>query len=558
MRNQNWTRISLLFLLLLTGLGLATVSDYGSSWDENIRMQAGDVKLDYYQSLLSADWEKAREIAAKADNYPGFFDLNLALLREFFPVSDILTGHVFSLAFGLVAVAGAMRMAGLLGGSRAAFLTGLVLALTPSFYGHMFINPKDIPFACGYIWGLYWIAVWIRQWPRPETRTILLAGLCIGIAMATRVGGLILLCYLGLFILTAWGINLGRGAYASNGEALTALLRRQILPATGVAVLSFLVLALYWPSLQGNPFSRTGETLAATANHAWDMPVFFEGKQLTAGELPWYYILKMLLLKIPVGFLLLFAGGCFLALRIKRREGFKDGIHDTLPRLLVLFSIFFPLGYVIVRDSTLYNGIRHLIFILPPAAVLCGLAADRALEILKDRADSFRTAVIGLSAAYCLLLAFTGLRLHPYQYIYYNEIAGGVARAQEDYETDYWGTAYRELAESFYDFLVSTRASFNRPYVVVNMEHVTWLFEPYLPAESKLPIHVLRSRPQDDDFYAATPLWNADRFYHGRPVVTIERMGVPLGVVKDRRGLSPEERGFGYAPDFSAGQNGPD
>lgn len=548
MQNNHWPKISILFILLVMVLGFATVSDYGSSWDENIRMQAGETKLEYYQSLLSGDWERAGEIAAKPDNYPGFYDLNLAILRRLSPFSDILTGHAFALTFGLLALVGAMRLAFLLGGARAAFLAGLVLVLTPSFYGHMFINPKDIPFACGYIWSIHWIAVWLRQWPRPQPRTVLLSGICLGIACATRVGGLVLLCYLGLFIMLAWGACLLKNPDNTLSEKLMGLIRRQILPAAAVAVVTFLVLALYWPSLLANPFSRTGETLQATAQYAWDMPVIFEGAQLTAGQLPWYYILKMLLLKIPLGFILLFAGACGFALRSVKNIHSAQSFRSKLPWILVFFSIAFPLAYVIARDSTLYNGIRHMLFIVPPMAVVCGVAASRCIDYLATGKDSFRITILGLSAAYCMLLAVTGLRLHPYQYIYYNELAGGVGTAHQRYETDYWGTAYKELAESFYDFLVTTKASFTRPYVVVNMEHVTWLFEPYLPAESKLPINVVRSRPGDDDFYAASPIWNADQFYYGLPVVTVERMGVPLGVVKDRRGLAPSEREFGYNP----------
>ena len=548
MQNYNWTRVSISLLLLVIVLGLATVSDYGSSWDENIRRQAGDAKLEYYQSLLSGNWQRAGEIASQPDNYPGFYDLNLAILRRLSPFSDFLTGHAFSLAFGLLTLAGAMRLALLLDGARSAFLAGLILVLTPSFYGHMFINPKDIPFACGYIWSIYWIAVWIRQWPKPKPRTILLCGICLGIACATRVGGLVLLCYLGLFILLEWSAFLLHKADEATTEKRMNLVRQQVFPAAMVTLLAFFLLALYWPSLHTNPLSRTGETLQATTQYGWDMPVLFEGAQFTAGQLPWYYILKMLLLKIPLGFILLFAGACGFAIRSLNKIKSADPFQATLPWMLVFFSIAFPLAYVIARDSTLYNGIRHMLFILPSIAVVCGVAASCCIGYLATRKESFRLAILSLSTAYCVLLAFTGLRLHPYQYIYYNELAGGVGNAQHRYDTDYWGTAYKELAESFYDFLVTTKASFDRPYVIVNMEHVTWLFEPYLPAESKLPINVVRSKPEDDDFYATSPIWNADQFYYGLPVVTVERMGVRLGVVKDRRNLAPRERVFGYIP----------
>jgi hypothetical protein len=37
---------------------------------------------------------------------------------------------------------------------------------------------------------------------------------------------------------------------------------------------------------------------------------------------------------------------------------------------------------------------------------------------------------------------------------------------------------------------------------------------------------------------------NCDNVLKGRTIGTIERLGVPIGVVKDLRGISPEDRGF--------------
>ena len=36
------------------------------------------------------------------------------------------------------------------------------------------------------------------------------------------------------------------------------------------------------------------------------------------------------------------------------------------------------------------------------------------------------------------------LHHHPYQYIYYNRLVGGVNGAYRQYELDYWATSYRE------------------------------------------------------------------------------------------------------------------
>jgi hypothetical protein len=39
------------------------------------------------------------------------------------------------------------------------------------------------------------------------------------------------------------------------------------------------------------------------------------------------------------------------------------------------------------------------------------------------------------------------VRFHPYEYVYYNELVGGVRGAEGSFEMDYWCTSYRELVE---------------------------------------------------------------------------------------------------------------
>ena len=42
---------------------------------------------------------------------------------------------------------------------------------------------------------------------------------------------------------------------------------------------------------------------------------------------------------------------------------------------------------------------------------------------------------------------FLLIKMHPYQYVYYNVFTDGVGGAFRIYEMDYWGTSYREAAE---------------------------------------------------------------------------------------------------------------
>jgi hypothetical protein len=43
-------------------------------------------------------------------------------------------------------------------------------------------------------------------------------------------------------------------------------------------------------------------------------------------------------------------------------------------------------------------------------------------------------------------VGFRMMALHPYEYIYFNDLSGGLTNAEGRFETDYWGAAYREAA----------------------------------------------------------------------------------------------------------------
>jgi len=59
-----------------------------------------------------------------------------------------------------------------------------------------------------------------------------------------------------------------------------------------------------------------------------------------------------------------------------------------------------------------------------------------------------RATLRGLAAALLLIPGLVGiLTLHPYEYIFYNSLIGGVRGAFRNFELDYWATSYREAME---------------------------------------------------------------------------------------------------------------
>ena len=66
-----------------------------------------------------------------------------------------------------------------------------------------------------------------------------------------------------------------------------------------------------------------------------------------------------------------------------------------------------------------------------------GLALDQIRKPLWQAA---------LMAVIILPGVIASARLHPYEYVYYNQFMGGVDAAVDRFELEYWATSYREAA----------------------------------------------------------------------------------------------------------------
>jgi hypothetical protein len=101
-----------------------------------------------------------------------------------------------------------------------------------------------------------------------------------------------------------------------------------------------------------------------------------------------------------------------------------------------------PLALVIIQHSTLYDGVRHLLFIYPILVVLA--AAGWAAWLSQMREPWVRrTAAAFLAVGLINVIAFD-VRAHPNETVYFNEIVGGPRGAFARYDMDYWGNCVLE------------------------------------------------------------------------------------------------------------------
>src|SRR6185369_1804654 len=92
-----------------------------------------------------------------------------------------------------------------------------------------------------------------------------------------------------------------------------------------------------------------------------------------------------------------------------------------------------------------YDGLRHFLFLLPVAAVL---AAMSFIEFLKNtKSNPLRWGIVAAAGLNMAVAAGHMARLHPYEYVYFNEMTGGLRGSEGKFDNDYWGASYKEAVE---------------------------------------------------------------------------------------------------------------
>jgi hypothetical protein len=211
-------------------------------------------------------------------------------------------------------------------------------------------------------------------------------------------------------------------------------LRRHAALAIGVYWAS-VILAAYmaWPHLWRVPLHTFLEVAETMAHFPWTTAFLFRGTLIASGDLPWNYGPTQLALQLTLPALALGLLGGGLALVGSRSAAWR------LEIVLLWTWLVGPFVAAIVLDTPVYDNARQLLFALPPLFVMAAVTLEWIFAHV--RLPAVRLAVTAIA----LLPGVTAIvRLHPYEYIYYNELTGGVAGAYRRYELDYWMTSYRE------------------------------------------------------------------------------------------------------------------
>lgn len=440
--------LALAVLGAVTIIALLTFRDYGLGWDDYTHSEYGDLLLHFYQSGFS---DRRALSFVNLYAYGGGFDLTAALLAKIFPFGLFETRRLLGAVVGLIGLASTWRIARRLGGPLAGLMALMLLATCPLYVGHMFINAKDIPFAVAMAFFTLMLIRAFDEYPAPAASTVAWVGLSFGLAFGTRVLGALAIVPAVAAIGLITGAEAVGGAKPAFARAGRFLLR--LLPAL---ILAYAVMALVWPwSVVSfcNPLRAL-----LYFSHFFEKPwkELFAGQLIDVPDMPRSYLPTLFALKIPDLFFWLGLTGLIGAVVACANHALSPTRRAAL--LFVAVSCCFPVLLALAERPAFYNGVRHFMFLLPFFAVLGGLAAAWMLERLARLSRVLATAAAALIAVGLVQPVIAMTRLHPYEYTYFNALAGGVTGAKHRYMLDYWGLAMKEAAHDLHEKLAAEHA----------------------------------------------------------------------------------------------------
>ena len=514
-------------LAALVVLALWTFRDYAISNDEGVQHHYGELILNYYASGL-----KDRSVFSFENLYlyGGLFDIIAVSLSHLVPLDPYDLRHILCALIGIAGIGATAATARSVAGSRAGLLAAIGLSVCGAWYGTMFNHTKDIPFAVAMIGATLVLIRIARRFPSPRLRDVAVFGVLAGAALGMRVLGLILLVYGGLAIaLYLPAANDPRAQGRARWRLALASLFR-VMPAL---VPAYLIMIFAWPWAALAPLNPIRGLIAFSEFH-YDIRTIFAGTAYDMADVPRLYVPIYVLIRLP---LLMLFGAAVAMLSVL--PPLRVGDSTPLQRRDVCFlsiAAIFPLACEVICHGPAFTGLRHFLFVIPPLAALAGIGLDRVLTVLAARGRLIASGGLAFGTVCLLWNAVTLVRLHPDEYLFYNAAVGGLEGASRRYDVDYWFNSMPEAVGKLEAYLRHSPPDGsnwqNQVYsVAVCGERLSFEKTVTLP---QLRFDFMPTWEQSDFFIAPTQM-NCDSDLDGKVVATVERLGVVIATIKDRR-----------------------
>ena len=461
--NLNFSKLlTLLFFTIFFVLGLNIYKDYGLSVDEPFQRSLGY----YWYIYLIETFTNNQELLVTTQNkfeamywsqylsqgnllqYGIFFDTLAAFIEEILNIKDTQNAfyfkHFLTFCFFFISSIFFYKIVAERFGNKfySIIFTFLYLS-SPRIFAESFYNNKDIVFMALIVCSLYFA---LKNFTNLNYKNLFYFSLFSAFATNVRVMGILIF---GLFLFFLFLDSLEEKKF----------LKKNITKIIFLIFSYLIILYVFWPFLWKSPLTNLIFTIKSFANFNWSGEgILYLGNYHRGSNLPWHYIPVWILATMPIILMLFFLVGLIKKsvniskniLNLSEKNKLWKNTNEKKDFFVLLFFVT-PIFLVILLNSTLYGGWRHLYFIYP---CIIYLASIGMVFFLSDKIFlKYKKIFYILIMASVLINLYNLIRLHPYQNVYFNSLFE--KKANKLFEIDYWGlgnaSSLKFLAKNKFD-----------------------------------------------------------------------------------------------------------
>ncbi len=434
------------FFLVYFLIGISVYKDYGVSWDEPMHRQIAMVSAKHLASNFLPNYQTPEfdSLPSLADysarQYGVIFDLPMYVAEVLLGYDDTMPeiyylrhlGIFFlfyiSVFFFFLIVKNRFK-------SWWMGLTGcLFLILSPRIFADSFYG-KDVVFLSLTIISIYFF---IRYLANKTFINATVFALATAVMVSQRITGIFIPCL--AVLMTAIDIVKTEKPFAQLFGNFLSLF---------IYLTAFMIFTvIFWPFLWNAPLGNFINALAVMNKFPITYDIFYFGSFIQSTQVPWHYIPLWIMITTPLIYIFFFILGFFRIITGMIKRNLYSG-HNEQQDFLFLLLFMTPLVAVIVLNSALYDGWRHMYFIYAPFLLIAMTGFETVLGIMKQgRTGRERRATIFIAAVIVLGLITTSYQMtrnHPFQNVYFNILVG--KNGGRLFELDYWGLSFRQGLE---------------------------------------------------------------------------------------------------------------
>ena len=517
---------SIFYILVIFSIYCAL--SVGLTWDEDFLIYTqGKRTADYLLSLGNIN-----ENIFRGEYYsPIYYSLKYMVINMFPLNLRVETSYLINLFFSFVVIFGIKKLSEFFFNKDIGKITFLILFFFPVFFGHMAFNSKDTIIAMSHVWIFYLLMDYLRKGNtnNKSSKKIYLA------SILAAVGSGINMFFLGslvpVFLIVLIDIFFLKKIVSKRFDK--KILITHILKGF---LIFYFILILFWidthPNIFKLPFSFLSDWAFGDLFRGYPF-MLFNGSHYIFSELPKSYLFLNLLYKTPEFILLTYI--LFFIFFFSSNFFTENFDLFNYKISIIILMIINPFIIVFLTPFSIYDGLRHVLWFIP---YLCIIPSLVIYYLIKNFSFLKVKIISGVLVTFIFYFLYNFLILTPYQYTYFNFLAGKKADLIEKFENDYWGSSTKELIKKI-DFDKNTKFTYsvcgiNRSIVEIYLKKEGFL-NSTMSSPDKSEFIFMTNRAvikTEGDLYESKNVSNCYLKYKGNNIFSVNRNDVALSILR--------------------------